>query len=197
MTKKITETERKTYEYIKQCIEEMGYPPSVREICTYCNFKSTSTAHRAINSLTEKGLLKKKDNLNRAIGLAGSAGVKVPLIGNVTPGVPITALEQITEYIDFNPAKSFDGELFAIKVSGDSMIKAAILNGDIVVAEQTDKTENGEIAVVTVDGEQPTVRRVFTENGHYRLQPENDALKPTVTTAATVLGRVIAVIRHF
>ena len=197
MVKKISETERKTYEYIKQCIEEFGYPPSVREICAHCNFKSTSTAHRAINSLTEKGYLRKKDNLNRAIGLAGSAGIKVPLVGTVTAGVPITAIEHISEYIDFNPARSYDGELFALKVRGDSMINAAILDGDTVIAEQTDTIENGEIAVVLVDGESATVKRFFKENGHYRLQPENDTMEPIVTDNAAILGKVVAVIRYF
>lgn len=197
MVKKISETERKTYEYIKQCIEEFGYPPSVREICAHCNFKSTSTAHRAINSLSEKGYLKKKDNLNRAIGLAGSAGIKVPLVGTVTAGVPITAIEHISEYIDFNPARSYDGELFALKVRGDSMINAAILDGDTVIAEQTDTIENGEIAVVLVDGESATVKRFFKENGHYRLQPENDTMEPIVTDNAAILGKVVAVIRYF
>ena len=197
MVKKISETERKTYEYIKQCIEEMGYPPSVREICAHCNFKSTSTAHRAINSLTEKGYLRKKDNLNRAIGLAGSAGLKVPIVGTVTAGVPITAIEHISEYIDFNPARSYDGDLFALKVRGDSMINAAILDGDTVIAEQTDTVENGEIAVVLVDGDSATVKRFFKEDGHYRLQPENDTMEPIITDSASILGRVVAVIRYF
>ena len=197
MVKKISETERKTYEYIKQCIEEMGYPPSVREICAHCNFRSTSTAHRAINSLTEKGYLRKKDNLNRAIGLAGSAGLKVPIVGTVTAGVPITAIEHISEYIDFNPARSYDGDLFALKVRGDSMINAAILDGDTVIAEQTDTVENGEIAVVLVDGDSATVKRFFKEDGHYRLQPENDTMEPIITDSASILGRVVAVIRYF
>ena len=196
MNKKITETERKTYEYIKQCIEELGYPPSVREICAHCSFKSTSTAHRAINSLTEKGLLKKKDNLNRAIGLAGSAGVKVPLVGTVTAGMPITAIEQITDYIDFNPGKSYDGDLFALKVRGDSMINAAILDGGTVIAEQTDTVENGEIAVVLVNGDSATVKRFYKENGSYRLQPENETMDPIITNNASILGRVVAVIRY-
>ncbi len=196
MNKKITETERKTYEYIKQCIEELGYPPSVREICAHCSFKSTSTAHRAINSLTEKGLLKKKDNLNRAIGLAGSANVKVPLVGTVTAGMPITAIEQITDYIDFNPGRSYDGELFALKVRGDSMINAAILDGDTVIAEQTDTVENGEIAVVLVNGDSATVKRFYKENGHFRLQPENETMDPIITANASILGRVVAVIRY-
>ena len=195
MNGKITETEKKTYEYIKQCIEE-GYPPSVREICAHCGFKSTSTAHRAINSLTDKGLLEKADNLKRAIRLAGAKVMKVPLVGTVTAGMPITAIEQISDYIDFNPSKSYDGELFALKVRGDSMINAAILDGDVVIAEQTPEVDNGEIAVVLVDGEEATVKRFYKENGGYRLQPENDRLEPIYTNDAAILGRVVAVIRY-
>lgn len=196
MAKKITETERRTYEYVKHCIEELGYPPSVREICTHCNFKSTSTAHRAINSLTEKGLLKKKDNLNRAIGLAGSAGVKVPLVGKITPGVSVTDFENIVEYIDFNPVKKVRGELFAFKVSGDSMKKAAILDGDTVVAERTTDLKSGEIALVICDSG-VSVMRFFSEGGHFRFQSESDPVKNVVTSNAdAIIGRVIAVIRH-
>ncbi|MGN0633024.1 MAG: transcriptional repressor LexA [Oscillospiraceae bacterium] len=195
MNGKITENERKTYEFIKQRIQE-GYPPTVREICACCGFKSTSTAHRAINSLREKGYLEKQDNLNRAIRLSGQAAVKVPLVGTVTAGQPITAIEQITDYIDFNPQKSYDSELFALKVRGDSMINAAILDGDIVVAEKTSYVENGEIAVVLVDGDSATVKRFYKENGGYRLQPENDTMEPIYTDNAAILGRVVAVVRY-
>ena len=196
MEKNFTENEKKTYEYIKQCIED-GYPPSIREICIHCGFKSTSTAHRAINSLTEKGVLQKIDNLKRAIRLAGSPTLKVPLVGTVTAGEPITAIENITDYIDFNPPKNFEGELFALKIRGNSMINAAILNGDIVIAEQTDSVRNGEIAVILVENEKATVKRFFKEDGWYRLQPENDAMQPIYTDNASILGRVVAVIRYF
>lgn len=196
MNDKISESERKAYEFIKQRIEE-GYAPSVREICAGCGFKSTSTAHRAIRLLTEKGYLEKQDKLNRAIRLAGQTAVKVPLVGTVTAGLPITAIEQISEYIDFNPPKNYSNELFALKVHGESMINAAILDGDIVVAEQVPVVENGEIAVVLVDDDSATVKRFYKENGHYRLQPENDSMDPIITDNAAILGRVVAVIRYF
>lgn len=192
---KITENERKTFEFIKERLQE-GYPPSVREICAHCGFKSTSTAHRAIKTLTEKGLLEKQDNLNRAIRLAGQSAMKVPLVGTVTAGIPITAIEEITDYIDFNPPKNYDNQLFALKVRGESMIKAAILDGDIVIAEQVPTVENGEIAVVLVEGDSATVKRFYKEDGHYRLQPENDAMEPIITEEAAILGRVVAVLRY-
>lgn len=192
---KITENERKTFEFIKERLQE-GYPPSVREICAHCGFKSTSTAHRAIKSLTEKGLLEKQDNLNRAIRLAGQSAMKVPLVGTVTAGIPITAIEEITDYIDFNPPKNYENQLFALKVRGESMIKAAILDGDIVIAEQVPTVENGEIAVVLVEGDSATVKRFYKEDGHYRLQPENDTMDPIITDEAAILGRVVAVLRY-
>jgi repressor LexA len=192
---KITENERKTFEFIRERLQE-GYPPSVREICAHCGFKSTSTAHRAIKALTEKGLLEKQDNLNRAIRLAGQSAIKVPLVGTVTAGIPITAIEEITDYIDFNPSKHYDNQLFALKVRGESMINAAILDGDIVIAEQVPTVENGEIAVVLVDGDSATVKRFYKENGHFRLQPENDTMEPIITNDASILGRVVAVLRY-
>ena len=103
---KITENERKVFEFIKQRVEE-GYPPTVREICSEFGFKSTSTAHRYINSLTEKGFLEKGSKQNRAIRLVGSAGMRIPLVGTVTAGTPITAIEYVSEYINFQPARNY------------------------------------------------------------------------------------------
>lgn len=192
----LSENERKTYEFVKERIQD-GYPPSVREICTNCGFRSTSTAHRAIKSLAEKGYLEKQNGLNRAIRLSGErTALKIPLVGTVTAGIPITAIEQITDYIDFNPSKNYDGELFALKVRGDSMIDAAILDGDMVIAEKTTYVENGEISVVLVDEDSATVKRFYKEDGHFRLQPENDTMDPIITDNASILGRVVAVIRY-
>ena len=189
---KLTENERKVFEFIKQRLEE-GYPPTVREICAQFGFKSTSTAHRYIASLTEKGLLEKGANQNRAIKLVGRQGTMVPLVGTVTAGMPITAIEDITDYISFQPAKRYANPLFALKVRGESMINAAILDGDIVIAEQAAVVENGDIAVCLVDGESATVKRVYKENG---LQPENDAMEPIIADEVSILGKVVAVIRY-
>ena len=192
---KLTENERKVFEFIKQRLEE-GYPPTVREICAQFGFKSTSTAHRYIASLTEKGLLEKGANQNRAIKLVGRQGTMVPLVGTVTAGMPITAIEDITDYISFQPAKRYANPLFALKVRGESMINAAILDGDIVIAEQAAVVENGDIAVCLVDGESATVKRFYKENGHYRLHPENDAMEPIIADEVSILGKVVAVIRY-
>lgn len=192
---KLSENEKKVFEYIKQRLEE-GYAPSVREICAEFGYKSTSTAHRYINSLRDKGLLEKGENQNRAIKLVGSRGMMVPMVGTVTAGVPITAIEEITDYISFVPNKNYQNQLFALKVRGDSMINAAILDGDVVIAEQVPVVDNGEIAVCLVDGDSATVKRFYKENGHYRLQPENDTMDPIYSDNVAILGRVIAVMRY-
>lgn len=192
---KITENERKVFEFIKQRVEE-GYPPTVREICSEFGFKSTSTAHRYINSLTEKGFLEKGSKQNRAIRLVGSAGMRIPLVGTVTAGTPITAIEYVSEYINFQPARNYSNPLFALKVRGESMINAAILDGDIVVVEQTPYAENGEIVVALVDGDSATVKTFYKEDGHFRLQPENDTMDSIIVDSVDILGKVVGVIRY-
>ncbi len=192
---KLSENEKKVFEFIKQRLEE-GYPPTVREICGEFGFKSTSTAHRYINSLSEKGLLEKGANQNRAIKLVGRQGTLVPVVGTVTAGMPITAIEDISGYINFQPNKHYDNPLFALKVRGESMINAAILDGDMVIAEQVPVVENGEIAVCLVDGDSATVKTFYKEEGHYRLQPENDSMEPIISDNVSILGRVVAVVRY-
>lgn len=192
---KISDNERKVFGYIKQRLDE-GYPPTVREICAEFGFKSTSTAHRYIASLTEKGLLEKGTNQNRAIKLVGSAGMRVPVVGTVTAGQPITAIEDITGYINFQPEKRYANQLFALKVRGDSMINAAILDGDVVIVEQTPVAENGEIVVAMVESDSATVKRFYKEDGHFRLQPENDNMDPIIVEQVDILGKVVAVLRY-
>ena len=192
---KLSENEKKVFEYIKQRIED-GFAPSVREICAEFGFKSTSTAHRYINSLKDKGLLEKGENMNRAIKLTGTRQTLVPVIGTVTAGQPITAIEDITGYISFVPNKNYSYPLFALKVRGDSMINAAILDGDVVIAEQVPVVANGEIAVCLVENESATVKRFYKEKGGYRLQPENDHMKPIYSDTVSILGKVVAVVRY-
>lgn len=193
---KISEKDKKVFEFIKKRLED-GYAPTVREICAEFDFKSTSTAHRSIQALTEHGLLEKADNKNRAIRIAGKGSVSVPLVGTVTAGVPITAIEDITDYISFRPEKNYSNDLFALKIRGESMIKAGILNGDIVVVEKSSCAENGEIVVALCDGEEATVKRFYKEKGHFRLQPENDTMEPIILDNVEVIGKVIGLIRYF
>lgn len=193
--RKVTENEKMVFEFIKDRIEE-GYPPTVREICAEFGFKSTSTAHRYINNLTAKGLLEKGNNQNRAIRLTGGNGMKIPLVGTVTAGIPITAIEEITDYISFQPARHYSNPLFALKVRGKSMINAAILDGDMVVIEQTPYAENGDIVCALVDNESATIKTFYKEDGHYRLQPENDTMDPIIVDEVSILGKVVGVVRY-
>ncbi len=193
--RKVTENEKMVFEFIKDRIEE-GYPPTVREICAEFGFKSTSTAHRYINNLTAKGLLEKGNNQNRAIRLTGGNGMKIPLVGTVTAGIPITAIEEITDYISFQPARHYSNPLLALKVRGESMINAAILDGDMVVIEQTPYAENGDIVCALVDNESATIKTFYKEDGHYRLQPENDTMDPIIVDEVSILGKVVGVVRY-
>lgn len=193
--RKVTENEKMVFEFIKDRIEE-GYPPTVREICAEFGFKSTSTTHRYINNLTAKGLLEKGNNRNRAIRLTGGNGMKIPLVGTVTAGIPITAIEEITDYISFQPARHYSNPLFALKVRGESMINAAILDGDMVVIEQTPYAENGDIVCALVDNESATIKTFYKEDGHYRLQPENDTMDPIIVDEVSILGKVVGVVRY-
>lgn len=192
---KVTDNERKVFEYIKDRIQN-GYAPTVREICAEFGFKSTSTAHRYIKILTDKGFLEKGDHQNRAIRLAGYGTVMIPLVGTVAAGTPITAIEQVSEYISFRPGRNYANELFALKVRGDSMINAAILDGDIVIVEQDHYADNGQIVVALVDDQDATVKTFYREDGHFRLQPENDTMDPIIVDKVDILGKVVGVIRY-
>lgn len=184
------------YEFIKESIEN-GFPPTVREICSALNIKSTSTVHKYINLLVDEGYLEKMDNHNRAIKLKGGNSVSVPLVGDVAAGQPILAIENISEYINFNTDRNYSNDLFALKVRGDSMINIGIFSDDIIIVEQTDYAENGDVVVALVDDESATVKTFYKENGHYRLQPENDSMDPIISDNVKILGKVTALIRYF
>ncbi|MBQ8786035.1 MAG: transcriptional repressor LexA [Oscillospiraceae bacterium] len=191
----MNEKEKRVFEYVKGRIEE-GYAPSIREICSALSIRSTSTAARYVNTLVAEGYLDKVDGCNRAIKLAGKGAAKIPLVGTITAGQPITAVEDITDYINFHEPKSYAGELFALKVRGESMINAAILDGDIVVVEKCSTARNGEIVAAMVNGEEATVKTFYKEDGHYRLQPENDTMDPIIVDECEIIGRIVAVIRY-
>ena len=135
--------------------------------------------------------------ISAPIRLHASSARNVPLIGTVTAGMPITAIQNIEDYLSYVPDRNYAGDLFALKIRGESMIKAGILDGDIVIVEQCSTVENGEIAVVMVQDDEATVKRFYKENGGYRLQPENDAMEPIYVREAAVLGRVVALMRYF
>lgn len=190
------EKEMQVFGFIKSRLNE-GISPSVREIMDAVGFRSTSTAHRYINALVEQGLIEKSDSLNRSLRLPNASTASVPIMGTVTAGQPITAFEDITGYLGFE-ADGFDpNDLFALRIRGESMINAGILDGDIVIVEKGTYAENGDIVVAFIDGEEATVKRFYKENGHYRLQPENDTMEPIILEQCEILGRVIGLKRYY
>ena len=191
----MNDKEKRVFDFVKERVEN-GIAPSIREICAALDIRSTSTAARYVNTLVAEGYLEKVDGCNRAIKLAGRSASKIPLVGTITAGQPITAVQDITEYINFHEEKSYSGELFALKVRGESMINAAILNGDIVVVEKCSSAHNGEIVAALVNGEEATIKTFYKENGHYRLQPENDTMDPIIVDNCEIIGRVVAVMRY-
>ncbi len=191
----LSERAQSIYRYICERIDS-GIPPSIREICASLNIKSTSTAHKYVKELQEKGYIQIQDNLNRSITLTHDQTVKVPLLGTVTAGQPILAVEDIEDYIPFRPKFSGEREYFALHVRGESMINAGILDGDIIICYRKPTAQNGEIVVALIDDE-ATVKRFYKENGHFRLQPENDSMEPIIVSEVSILGKVAAVIRSY
>ena len=181
--------------YIRDRIDD-GLPPSVREICAALDIKSTSTAHKYLGELQERGLIEKSSHLNRAITLPDDRSIRVPLVGTVTAGQPILAVEEIEGYIPFRSRSLHSKDLFALRVRGESMINAGILDGDIVIIRRTPAAENGDIVVALVEDE-ATVKRFYKEAGHYRLQPENDTMDPIIVDSVAILGKVVSLLRFF
>ena len=195
----LNDKEKKVYKYIVDCISNDGYSPSVRDICKALDIKSTSTAHLYIEKLKDKGYLKKNDNISRSIRPNIAENMyKVPILGKVTAGIPITAIENHDGYYNFSSdGATYDADkLFALKVSGKSMIEAGIIDGDIVIVEKTPVALNGQIVVAMVDDD-ATVKTFYKENGKFRLQPENSEMDPIVVDSVEILGRVVASVRYY
>ncbi|HZK22281.1 MAG TPA: transcriptional repressor LexA [Oscillospiraceae bacterium] len=193
----INATQKRIYEYLIERSQD-GVPPSVREIGAAVGLKSTSSVQAALDALEKAGYIMRDPLLKRSIRILGQADnvISVPLLGTVTAGMPILAVEQIEGYIPYSGRVSRDKPLFALKVRGDSMIQAGIFGGDIVIAEKTPYCENGEIVIAMIE-EEATVKRFYKENGHFRLQPENDEFEPIITKEVIILGKVLALYREF
>jgi len=188
---------QRIYDYIVDRISN-DISPTVREICEDLNIKSTSTVHRYINELCEKDLITKANNHNRSIQLTGSQVTRVPILGPVAAGEPITAIEDIEGYVPFDHQAfgSNAEDLFALRIEGQSMIEIGIYDGDLVIVRRAQDARNGEIVVALVD-DSATVKRFFKENGHFRLQPENKDYEPIIVPEVQILGKVVASIRYF
>lgn len=200
---KISKKQLEILEYIKSQILERGFPPAVREICEAVNLKSTSSVHSHLETLEKNGYIKRDPTKPRAIeilddtfNLTRREVVNVPLVGRVAAGAPLLAQENIENYfpipMEFMPNK----QTFMLTVKGESMINAGILDGDMVLVEQSQTAANGDMVVALVE-EGATVKTFYREEGLYRLQPENDTMEPIIVKEVSILGKVIGVFRFF
>ena len=198
---RITEKQTEILEYIKECVLKKGYPPSVREICEAVHLKSTSSVHSHLETLEEKGYIRRDPTKPRTIEIideefnpARRELVNIPVIGTVAAGQPILAEENISDYFPIPADILPNGDVFMLEVKGESMINAGILNGDKVIVRMQNTAENGDKVVALLD-DSATVKTFYTEDGHYRLQPENDTMDPIISDEVQILGRVIGIFR--
>ena len=198
---RITKKQTEILEYIKSQILNKGYPPSVRDICTAVNLKSTSYVHAHLETLEKNGYIRRDPTKPRAIeiiddnfNLTRREVVNVPLIGQVAAGQPLLAVENITSYFPIPAEFIPKEEVFMLNVKGESMVNAGIYDGDQIIVKQQSTASNGEIVVALVD-DSATVKRFYKENGHIRLQPENDFMEPIIVDSCEIIGKVIGLIR--
>ncbi|MCI7225444.1 MAG: transcriptional repressor LexA [Mollicutes bacterium] len=189
------------YEFLKDFTSQKGYPPTVREICKAVGLKSTSSVHGHLKQLEKEGLIKRDPTKPRALEIVDSVikkeMINVPIIGKVTAGLPILANENIEDsfplpldYVKHN------NDLFMLKVSGSSMIKAGILDGDLAIIEKTQTASNGDKIVALIQNE-ATLKTFYRENNHIRLQPENDEMEPIIVDNCSILGKLIGIYRTY
>ena len=184
-------------QFIRSEIETKGYPPSVREICHAVNLSSTSTVHMHLRTLENRGLIRRDASKPRALEvLDGTAprGRSIPVVGRVTAGIPILAQENIEEYMTI-PFDVSENDAFILNVTGTSMINDGIIEGDKLVVERQNSAENGDIVIAMIEDE-ATVKRIYYEEGHVRLQPSNDQMEPIIVEKADVIGKVVGLLRY-
>lgn len=204
MTTKQSSKQLQILQYIYDTVQKRGFPPTVREICHEVDLSSTSTVHGHLARLQRKGLLIKDATKPRALEITeagkNALGVKpaeIPIVGVVTAGQPILAVEDIEDYFPLPPDLANDaGDLFMLRVHGESMINAGILNGDNVIVRKQSSATNGEIVVAMTDENEATVKRFYKEKNHYRLQPENDSMSPIILSSVHILGKIIGLYRN-
>lgn len=190
------------YEFLKSYTESKGYPPSVREICEAVSLRSTSTVHGHLKRLEKKGLIKRDPSKPRALEIAELSTPKkemisIPIVGKITAGLPILATENVED--TFSLPLDFikhDRELFMLRVSGESMIKAGINDKDLAIIESCSDAANGEIVVALID-DSATIKRFYKEKDHIRLQPENDSMDPIIVDNCSILGKLVGIYRAY
>ncbi|MGM7637346.1 transcriptional repressor LexA [Bacillus sp. Hm123] len=201
---KISKRQQDILDFIRQEVRAKGYPPSVREIGEAVGLASSSTVHGHLARLEGKGYIRRDPTKPRAIevleideAVPKQNVINVPLIGKVTAGLPITAIENVEEYFPLpERLASGDEHVFMLEIVGDSMIEAGILNGDYVVVRQQQTAKNGDIVVAMTEEDEATVKRFFKEEDYIRLQPENSTMAPIILKKVTILGKVIGVFRQ-
>lgn len=200
---KITAKQQEILEYIKSEILNKGYPPAVREICEAVHLKSTSSVHSHLETLEKNGFIRRDPTKPRAIeiidddfNLVRREIISVPVIGSVAAGEPIFAEQNIEGYLPVLPEDMPDGEAFMLRVKGESMVKAGIFDGDRVLVKKQEHAENGDIVVALVD-DSATVKTFYKEDGHFRLQPENDSMQPIILDDVSVVGKVTGLFRVY
>lgn len=205
LTTKLSKRQQDILDFIKSEVRQKGYPPSVREIGEAVGLASSSTVHGHLARLESKGLIRRDPTKPRAIeildnnqsNIPQSKVINVPIVGKVTAGLPITAVENVEEFFPLpeNLAPA-DEQLFMLEVMGESMIEAAILDGDYVIVRQQNTANNGDIVVAMTEEDEATVKRFFKEKDYFRLQPENSTMEPIILRNVSILGKVIGVYRH-
>ena len=200
---RITDKQREILEYIKKEILNRGYPPTVRDICEAVNLKSTSSVHSHVETLEKNGYIRRDPTKPRAIeivddnfNLTRREFANVPLIGQVAAGQPLLAVENIESYFPIPTEFMPNAESFMLKVKGESMINAGIFDGDNILVEKCDNVHNGDIVVALID-DSATVKTFYKEDGHIRLQPENDTMDPIIVPDCKIVGKVFGVFRFW
>lgn len=203
---KLSKRQQSILDFIKEEVNSKGYPPSVREIAVAVGLASSSTVHGHLERLEAKGYIRRDPTKPRAIEILGQPGEEqipknkaryVPVIGKVTAGLPITAVENIEEFVPVpSSTTSPDDNLFILIIDGESMIEAGIHDGDMVIVKQQNTANNGEIVVAMTEDDEATVKRFFKEKDSIRLQPENAAMEPLFYKNVTILGKVVGLYRH-
>lgn len=200
---KLTAKQEQVLDFIKQHLLAKSYPPTVREICEAVGLKSTSSVHAHLETLEKKGYIRRDQEKTRAIEIIDDdfgfnpfirEMVNIPMVGTVAAGVPLLAEQNITEYFPVPADMLPNAETFMLRVKGDSMVNMGIYEGDQLIIKRQNTASNGDVVVALVD-DSATVKRFYKENGHYRLQPENDFMEPIIVDECSVLGKVIGLIR--
>ncbi len=200
---RISNKQKEILEYLKSQIINKGYPPAVREICEAVKLKSTSSVHSHLETLEKNGYIRRDPSKPRAIeiiddefNLTRRDLVNVPIVGTITAGQPILAVQNIDSYFPIPSEYMPNEETFMLMVKGDSMINAGIFNGDKILVQRQSHAKNGDYVVAMMDDE-VTVKTFYKENGYYRLQPENDSMEPIIVPELQILGKVIGLFRIF